>query len=100
MMKQRLFQRKCQKKNKKLCCFCFVPLRILLGKACVHHTDEQSENQANDEHNFTAGGWTGNMQDNVVLKLKSKSALPLLLQPQPTFPGMVSLTVYRLAAAA
>ena len=47
-----------------------------------------------------AGVWTGNMQDNVVLKLKSKSALPLLLQPQPTFPGMVSLTVYRLAAAA
>lgn len=48
----------------------------------------------------TVGEWTGDMQDSVVLKLKSKSALPLLIQPQPAFPGMVSLTVYRLPAAA
>jgi hypothetical protein len=46
------------------------------------------------------GVWSGDMRENVVLKLKSKSALPLLVQPQPAFPGMVSLTVYRLAAAA
>ena len=47
-----------------------------------------------------AGVWSGNMQDSVILKLKSKTALPLLVQPQPTFPGLVSLAVYRLPAAA
>jgi hypothetical protein len=46
------------------------------------------------------GVWTGDMQASVVLKLKSKAAFPLLLQPQPAFPGMVNLTVYRLPAAA
>jgi len=47
-----------------------------------------------------AGVWTGNMQDSVVLKLKSKTALPLLVQPQLAFPGIVSLAVYRLPTAA
>jgi hypothetical protein len=47
-----------------------------------------------------AGVWTGNMQESVFLKMKSKNALPLLIQPQPAFPGMVSLEVYRLPVAA
>jgi hypothetical protein len=46
------------------------------------------------------GVWTGNMQEGVFLKMKSKNALPLLIQPQPAFPGMVSLEVYRLPVAA
>ena len=47
-----------------------------------------------------SGVWTGNPQESVFLKMKSKNALPLLVQPQPAFPGMVNLAVYRLPAAA
>ena len=40
-----------------------------------------------------AGVWTGGLQENVVLDSSN-----LVLVPQPTFPGMVSVTLYRLAA--
>lgn len=47
-----------------------------------------------------AGMWTGDLQDAVLVLPKGKNTQPLLVQPQPTFPGMVNLTVFRLPAAA